>query len=47
MSKGNALDFIKGMARNKVIEMIDLPFPEIIEKRANSHRTIFTKSHDV
>lgn len=47
MTKGNALDFIKGMARQKLIEMIDLPFPEIIEKRANSHRTIFTKSHDV
>jgi hypothetical protein len=47
MTKGNALDFIKGMARQKLIEMIDLPFPEIIEKRANSHRTIFTKSHEV
>lgn len=41
MSKGNALDFIKGMARQKVIEMLDLPHPEEIAKRANSHRTIF------
>jgi hypothetical protein len=47
MGKGNALDFIKGMARQKLISMIDLPFPDEIVKRANSHRTIFTKSHDV
>jgi len=41
MSKGNALDFIKGMARQELIEMLDLPHPEKIVKRANSHRTIF------
>ena len=44
LSKGDALAFIKGMARQKMISMIDLPYPESIIKRANSHRTIFVKA---
>jgi hypothetical protein len=44
LSKGDALSFIKGMARQKMISMIDLPYPEQIVKRANSHRTIFVKA---
>jgi hypothetical protein len=32
------------MARQKVIEMLDLPHPEDIVKRANSHRTIFRRA---
>ena len=44
MSKGDALAFIKGLARQKVISMLDLPYPESIIKRANSHRTIFVKA---
>ena len=43
MGKANALNFVKGMARQKVIEMLDLPHPEDIVKRANSHRTIFRR----
>jgi len=44
MSKGDALAFIKGLARQKVISMLDLPYPDCIIKRANSHRTIFVKA---
>ena len=43
MGKGNALEFIKGMARQKLIIMTDPPYPDGIIKRANSHRTIFIK----
>ena len=44
MGKSNALEFVKGMARQKMIQQVELPHPEIIVKRANSHRTIFVRA---
>lgn len=44
MGKSNKIDFIKNMVEEKMIQQIDLPHPEIIVKRANSHRTIFVRA---
>lgn len=44
MGKNNAIEFVERMARQKMIQKFELPHPEIIEKRANSHRTIFVRA---
>lgn len=45
LAKGDALAFVKGLVSQKMIQMLILPYPECIIKRANSHRTIFVKNN--
>jgi hypothetical protein len=45
MSKGDKIAFIKNMVQEKMIQQIELPYPEIIIKKASSHRTIYVKAN--